>query len=83
MKLVEILLAVIQSIPHPDAITSLELDFDSDCIYFTWRKEQIKISNNGTIYVIDSVGCGHKDNVAIVLERLILTQIFKNLGETK
>lgn len=83
MKLVEILLAVIQSIPHPDAITSLELDFGSDCIYFTWRKEELKISNNGEIYVIDNVDCGHKNNVAILLERLILTQIYKNLGETK
>ncbi len=42
-----------------------------------------KMAHNGTIYVIDSVGCGHKDNVAILLERLILTQIYKNLGETK
>jgi len=83
MILSDILLALIQSIPHPDSITNLQLDFYTDCIYFTWRKEQLKISNNGEIYVIDNVDCGHKNNVAILLERLILTQIYKNLGETK
>lgn len=83
MILSDILLALIQSIPHPDSITNLQLDFENHCIYFTWRKEELKISNNGEIYVIDNVDCGHKNNVAILLERLILTQIYKNLGKTK
>jgi hypothetical protein len=73
MTQAEILEKVINKLPYPNQVHSLDLTKEPDAIRFIWRGHNLRISNNLSVEEIITTGFLTGTDIALLIEHILQT----------
>lgn len=73
----EMILAVVNSVPIT-TISSIDTTTAKDAIYFKWRNDEFKLSEDGSVYVLENE-CAVGSSLAILMAQVIKNYWIHNM----